>query len=165
MLNPLMYTLYTHDCTPAHHDDVIVKFADDATVVGLISKGDECAYRDEVERRGAWCSENNLLPNTSKARAGVWLQEEKKADISPLVGDDVVEQVSNFLFVGAHIDGGLTWIRLQLGGAEKSPAETLLPEGERETTLLVSFSRCSTESVLTYRLCVCVCGSPAAEGH
>lgn len=40
VLSPLLYTLYTHDCTPAHHNNVIVKFADDTTVVGPISGGD-----------------------------------------------------------------------------------------------------------------------------
>ena len=44
VLSPLLYTLYTHDCTPAHLSNTLVKFA--TTVVGLISKGDEPAYRD-----------------------------------------------------------------------------------------------------------------------
>lgn len=42
--------LYTHDFTPIHHRNNTVKFADDTTVVGLISRGDETAYLDEVER-------------------------------------------------------------------------------------------------------------------
>ena len=37
VLSPLLYSLYTHDCTPAHHNNTIVKFADDTTVVGPIS--------------------------------------------------------------------------------------------------------------------------------
>ncbi|XP_034023518.1 serine/threonine-protein kinase Nek2-like [Thalassophryne amazonica] len=35
---------------PAHRNNTIVKFADDTTVVGLFSKGDEAAYREEVQR-------------------------------------------------------------------------------------------------------------------
>ncbi|TKS65504.1 RNA-directed DNA polymerase from mobile element jockey [Collichthys lucidus] len=50
VLSPLLYSLYTHDCAPVHHSNTIVKFADDTTVVGLISGGDESAYREEVER-------------------------------------------------------------------------------------------------------------------
>ena len=34
----------------------MVKFADDTTVVGLISRGgDESAYRDEVGQLSTWC--------------------------------------------------------------------------------------------------------------
>ncbi|KAI7804208.1 putative RNA-directed DNA polymerase from mobile element jockey-like [Triplophysa rosa] len=50
VLSPLLYTLYTHDCTPTHSSNTIIKFADDTTVVGLISGGDDSAYRDEVEQ-------------------------------------------------------------------------------------------------------------------
>lgn len=39
VLSPLLYCLYTYDCRPAHKDNIIVKFADDTTVVGLISGG------------------------------------------------------------------------------------------------------------------------------
>ncbi|XP_061751164.1 probable RNA-directed DNA polymerase from transposon BS isoform X2 [Nerophis ophidion] len=48
VLSPLLYCLYTLDCSPAHSDNLIVKFADDTTVVGLISRGDEAAHREEV---------------------------------------------------------------------------------------------------------------------
>ena len=44
----------TQSCVPAHHSNVIVKFADDTTVMGLISNGDETAYREEVQRLTAW---------------------------------------------------------------------------------------------------------------
>jgi len=44
VLIPLLYTLYTHDCTPTHLSNTIIKFADDTTVVGLISNGDEADY-------------------------------------------------------------------------------------------------------------------------
>ncbi len=51
---------------PAHHSNTIVKYADDTTVVGLISGGDESAYRDEVEQLEQLCGDNNLLLNTYK---------------------------------------------------------------------------------------------------
>ncbi|KAI4886747.1 hypothetical protein NFI96_004620 [Prochilodus magdalenae] len=36
-------------------DTTIIKFADDATVMGLITGGDETAYRMEVANLVAWC--------------------------------------------------------------------------------------------------------------
>ncbi|KAM8871902.1 uncharacterized protein ACB058_004010 [Synchiropus picturatus] len=38
----------------------ILFFADDTTIIGLISDGDESAYRREVERLLSWCSHHNL---------------------------------------------------------------------------------------------------------
>ncbi|KAK3521940.1 hypothetical protein QTP70_020054 [Hemibagrus guttatus] len=68
VLSPLLYTLFTHDCTPAHHSNTIIKFADDITVAGPISGEDEFTYKDEVEWMTVWCKENNLLFNTSKTK-------------------------------------------------------------------------------------------------
>ena len=50
MLSPTLYSLYMHDCTPAYPTNAIIKFVDDITVVGLISGGDESAYREEVHK-------------------------------------------------------------------------------------------------------------------
>ncbi|XP_072769512.1 uncharacterized protein [Nerophis lumbriciformis] len=68
VLSPLLYCLYTHDCSPAHSDNLTVKFADDTTVVGLISRGDEAAYREEVLKLTAWSSENNLMAERMSPR-------------------------------------------------------------------------------------------------
>ncbi len=43
VLSPLLYSLYTHDCTATHSSNVILKFADDTTVIGLITDNDETA--------------------------------------------------------------------------------------------------------------------------
>ncbi len=50
VLSPLLFTLLTHDCTPSHNSNLFIKFADDTTVVGLISNRDETNYRSEVSR-------------------------------------------------------------------------------------------------------------------
>ena len=68
VLNLFLYFLYTHDCSAAHDNNLIVKFADDTTVVGLILKGDEAVYREEVLKLAAWCSDNNLALNTKKTK-------------------------------------------------------------------------------------------------
>lgn len=54
VLSPLLYTLYTHDCTPIHDSNIIIKFVDDTTVVRLIYINDESAYRNEIQKRTAW---------------------------------------------------------------------------------------------------------------
>ena len=46
----------------------IIKFADDTTVVGLITNNDETAYREEVRAFGVWCQENNLSFKVNKTK-------------------------------------------------------------------------------------------------
>jgi hypothetical protein len=59
-LSPLLNSLFTHDCVATHASNSIIKFADDTTVVGLVTNNDETAYREEVKALGEWCQENNL---------------------------------------------------------------------------------------------------------
>ncbi len=65
MLSPLLYSLYSYDCNPVQ---TIIKFADDTTVIGLITGGDEMGCRDEVQQLTSWSSANNLTLNTSKTK-------------------------------------------------------------------------------------------------
>ncbi|KAK3507341.1 hypothetical protein QTP70_014838 [Hemibagrus guttatus] len=46
----------------------IIKFTDDTTVVGLISKNNESAYKKEVQQLTAWCRANNLSLNVDKTK-------------------------------------------------------------------------------------------------
>jgi gmma-aminobutyric acid receptor subunit gamma/cGMP-dependent protein kinase 2 len=48
VLSPFWYTLFTHDCVTKYDSNIIIKFADDMTMVGLITDNDETAYREEV---------------------------------------------------------------------------------------------------------------------
>ena len=46
VLSPLLYSLYTHDCVATHSSNVVTKYADDTTVMGLIDSDNETAYRE-----------------------------------------------------------------------------------------------------------------------
>ncbi len=60
VLSPLLFSLYTNECTSKDNSVKLLKFADDTTVIGLIKDGDESAYRQEVEQLAVWCSLINL---------------------------------------------------------------------------------------------------------
>ncbi|KAK1801497.1 hypothetical protein P4O66_004522 [Electrophorus voltai] len=55
VLSPLLFTLLTHDCAAMQSSNHIIKIADDTTVVGLINKDNESAYREEVRELVSWC--------------------------------------------------------------------------------------------------------------
>jgi hypothetical protein len=68
VLSPLLYSPFTHDCVAMHASNSIIKFADDTTVVGLITNNDKTAYREEVRFLGVWCQQNNLSLNFIKTK-------------------------------------------------------------------------------------------------
>ena len=68
VLSPLLFSLFTHDCVATHSSNLIVKFAEDTTIVGLITESDESAYRGEVDTLTTWCQDNNLTLNISKTK-------------------------------------------------------------------------------------------------
>ena len=68
VLRPLLYSLFTHDCVAMHVSNSIIKFADDTTIVGLITNNDETSYREEVRALGEWCQENNLSLTVNKTK-------------------------------------------------------------------------------------------------
>ncbi|KAI5099295.1 hypothetical protein C0J45_11434 [Silurus meridionalis] len=77
------------NCVAMHSSNHTIKFADDTTVVGLISKNDESAYREEVQQLTAW---------------GI------QSDHSPLIIDvSSVEIVKNTKYLGVHLVENFTW--------------------------------------------------------
>ena len=44
------------------------QFADDTTVIGLISGEHESAYRDNVQKLAVWCSDNTLHCGRQESR-------------------------------------------------------------------------------------------------
>lgn len=128
-------------------------------VVGLISEGDETAYRDEVERLTGWCQENNLLLNTSKTKEVIIDFRRSKCDLPPLnIGGDCVERVTDFCFLGVHIKEELSWSvntsELLKKAQQRLHFLRVLRKNHICQRLLVSFYRCSTESILTHCMCV-----------
>ncbi len=110
VLSPLLYCLYTHDCRPTHDNNLIVKFADDAIVVGLITGGDETAYREEVQKLAAWCSGNNLTLNTKKTKEIIVNFRRLSTDLAPLfINGECVERVHTFRFLGILISSDISW--------------------------------------------------------
>ncbi|KAK3542898.1 hypothetical protein QTP70_006320 [Hemibagrus guttatus] len=110
VLSPLLFSLYTNDCTSTDPSVRLLKFADDTTVIGLIQDGDESAYRQEVEQLAAWCSLNNLELNTLKTvEMIVDFRRNTPALPSLTIMNSTVTTVESFRFLGTNISQDLKW--------------------------------------------------------
>ncbi len=154
VLSPLLYSLYTHDCAATHSSNVIVKFADDTTVIGLITDNDEMAYRVEVSTLTKWCQENHLSLNIDKTKELVVDFRRQSREHTPITIDKTpVERVNSFKFLGVHITEDLTWSAHTDAVLKKSHQCLFLLRRLRKfgmsPSILRSFYTCTVESILT----------------
>ena len=93
-----------------HAFNSIIKFADDPTVLSLITNNDEMAYREEVRALGVWCQENNLTFNVNKTKEMIVDFRKQQREHPPIhIDGTVVERVVSFKFLGVHITDKLNW--------------------------------------------------------
>ena len=155
VLSPLLYSLYTQDCVATHSSNIILKFADDTTILGLISNNDETAYRDEVRGLAAWCQDNNLSLNICKTKEMIvdFRKLQRGGHNTIHIEGAAVERVSNFKFLGVYIKDDLTW-SMQADSAVKTAQKRLyflrrLKKFGMSSKTLKNFYRCTIESILS----------------
>ncbi|TWW59225.1 Transposable element [Takifugu flavidus] len=110
VLSPLLFSLYTNCCTSSHQSVKLIKFADDTTLIELISNGDETAYRREVARLVSWCGHNNLQLNAQKTVEMIVDFRKVTAPLPPLaLMDSPITIADSFRFLGTTITRDLKW--------------------------------------------------------
>ncbi len=154
VLSPLLFTLLTHDCTPSHNSNLFIKFADDTTVVGLISNRDETNYRSEVSRLAGWCSDNNLSLNVEKTKEIIVDFRRVHTQHAPLtINGATVERVSSTKFLGVHITEDLSWTNNTAALAKKAQQRLYflrkLSKARPLASIMCTFYRGTIESILT----------------
>ncbi|KAK0149783.1 hypothetical protein N1851_009462 [Merluccius polli] len=99
-----------NSCTSSHQSVKLLKFADDTTIIGLISGGDESVYRWEIDHLATWCSHNKLELNALKTVEVVVDFRKNAAPLAPIaLGESPVNTVETFLFLGSIISQDLKW--------------------------------------------------------
>ena len=68
VLSPVLFTMYTNDCTSHSVLCKLIKYADDSILLGLIKSENELAYRQEIINLSHWCKNHNLLLNVQKTK-------------------------------------------------------------------------------------------------
>lgn len=153
VLSPLLFTLLTHDCTAQYSSNHIIKFADDTTVVGLITNNDESEYREEVQHLVDWCQNNNLSLNVQKTKEMDVNFRKSSTTHTPLhITGSAVEMVNSVKFLGVHISDDLSW-NLNTTTTMNKAQQRLhflrkLKKASLPPPILPSFYRGTIESVL-----------------
>ncbi|KAK1789943.1 hypothetical protein P4O66_002213 [Electrophorus voltai] len=160
VLSPLLYSLYTYDCTAISSSTIIVKFADDTVVMGLISDNDERAYLEEIKHLENWCQENTLLLNVSKTKELIVdCSKKQERHYQPVrISGTTVERVDSFRYLGVHISQDLFWSRHTNSLAKKARQRLYhlrrLRDFRLPSKVLRNFYTCTIESILTGNITV-----------
>ncbi|KAK1796915.1 hypothetical protein P4O66_000995 [Electrophorus voltai] len=161
VLSPLLYSLYTYDCTATSSSTIIVKFADDTVVMGLISDNNERAYLEEIKHLENWCQENNLLLNMSKTKELIVdCSKKQERHYQPVrISGTTVERVDSFRYLSVHISQDLSWSRHTNSLANKALQHLYhlrcLRDFRLPSKVLRNFYTCTIESILTGNITVC----------
>ena len=66
---PILYFLYTNDCTSSSTNNYIIKCSDDSAILSLLhADSDISMYTSEIETFIHWCDNNHLKLNVSKTQ-------------------------------------------------------------------------------------------------
>ncbi|KAK3505634.1 hypothetical protein QTP70_021029 [Hemibagrus guttatus] len=168
VLSPLLFSLYTNGCTSGHQSVKLLKFADDTTLIGLISDGNELAYRGEIDRLVSWCSTNNLELNSLKT---VEMTVDFRKDPAPrppvILCDSPVSSAESFCFLGTTITKELKWAQ-NISSLTKKAQQRMyflrqLKKFLLPVKMLVNFYTAIIESVLTSSITVWFAAATARD--
>jgi hypothetical protein len=90
MLSPLRDSLFTHDCTARHDSNTIITFANDTTVVSLITDNGATTYTKEVRDLMVRCKDNNLSLNVIKTKEMIVEYRKRRTEHAPILIDGAV---------------------------------------------------------------------------
>lgn len=102
VLSPLLFSLSNHSCTSRHWSIKSLRMADDTTLIGLISGGNELAYRSETDSLVIGCSDNNLELNAVRTVEIIVNFRLKPVTLDP-------NTVEFFHFLGTFINASSPW--------------------------------------------------------
>lgn len=167
-LSPKLFTLYTHDCVSTQDSSLVIKYADDTTILGLIKGGDETGYRELANDIMVYGEENDLFLNVDKTRELVIDFRKKSPPLQPLtIKGTVVERANSHKFLGLHLTSNLSWTTNTVSTVKKAQKRLyfirLLKKAGLGMCPLTHAYRGLIETVLTYGITVWFGNATRAE--
>jgi len=156
VLSPILFTLYTNDCTGPEHTPFI-KYSDDTALLDLSNS--DVVYNEQVSYFTQWCKDNFLNLNVKKTKEMV-IDFRKKSLKTPdlLIDDAKVERVHEYKYLGTTLDDKLSFDTNTHIINKKCQTRLYFLQKLRSlhvnNSILCSFYRCFIEPVLTFG-CMC----------
>ena len=101
VLSPVLFTLYTNDCTGTVNT-FFIKYSDDTAIVDLSNSIPH--YIAEVERLTTWHKDNFLDLNVTKAKELLDLRKQPPVASPIKIGGEIVERVEKYKYLGIILD-------------------------------------------------------------
>ena len=109
VLSPVLFTLYTNDCTRTENT-IFIKYSDDTAIVDLSNSIPH--YIEEVVRFTTWCKANFLDLNVAKTKELLIDFMKQPPAVSPITIDgEIVERVEKYKYLGIILDNILKFDR------------------------------------------------------
>ena len=107
VLSAGLFILYTADKLPTHDNCMIMKYADDTIILGLLNDDEDSEknYRSEIASFVNWCKDNFLNLNVKKTKEMIVDFRRKKSEPEPIIiNGEVVERVEQYKYLGCIVD-------------------------------------------------------------
>ena len=152
VLSPVLFTLYTNDCSGSESTPII-KYSDDTALQDLSNS--DSVYFEEVHRFTKWCKDNFLDLNVKKTKEMIIDFRRNPSKISDLfIDDSKVERVDEYKYLGTVLDSKLSFNSNTDAIHKKCQSRMYCLQKLRSLgvckDVLGNFYRCFLESVLTF---------------
>ena len=155
VLSPLLFTLYTNDCTSKYENCSVLKYADDTVIIGNISNNNETQYMLEVNEFVKWCDVNYLNLNVKKTmEMFVDFRKDRNEYETLSIKNEDVKVVRSYKHLGVYIDDQLNFSEnaqyLFKKGIQRIHFLRLLNNMNVDKQIMSLFYRSIVESVMSY---------------
>jgi ribosomal protein L22 len=155
VLSAFLFIVYTNDMSENGENCIIIKYADDTVIIGLIKANDESHYKNTIEYVTNWCAQNYLELNTSKTKEVIFDLRRNKTKKDPIIiNNSEVEIVPSYKYLGCTIQDDLKWdvhLKLQIKKATKRLYHVrCLKNLHVNSKIICMFYNATISSVLTY---------------
>ena len=153
-LSPFLFIVYTNDlCRDGK--SLVIKYADDTVILGLVENNDDKNYLDCVEYTNNWCKNNFLDLNVSKTKEIVFNFRRNPVNFEAVKIDEaVVEQVSEYKYLGVAVDSKLKFMKHVDTQCKKANSRLYcirtMKKLNIDTELIVYFFNAMVPSVVMY---------------
>ena len=153
--SPFLFIIYTNDFCASQAGCLILKYADDTVVLGLIDKGDKTNYRIEIEYVIDWCNTYSLLLNASKTKELVFdFRQRPTCQLPVFINETGVEIAHQYKYLGVTVDDKFNWDyhvkEIQRKGQQRLYFLRKLKTFNMDTCILELFYTSLIQSAITY---------------